>query len=133
MCGTVGAIPATRRRPRRCESSAAKRRRPRRRNPLNDMKPRGTLLWKLAALALAGLAASAYAPTNEAQMNPPAGMAFVPAGIFTAPFQRGKIAQRMEVKGFFFDASPVRSGEFLEFVRLNPAWRRSQVERRLAD
>src|SRR5687767_6030301 len=56
-----------------------------------------------------------------------AGMALIPAGDY-APLLRTKDEpERVSVAAFWLDARPVTNAEFLEFVRSNPAWRRSRV------
>jgi len=70
------------------------------------------------------LAGAAYAAP------PPENMALVPAGTYTPLFKsEGPIA----VPAFYLDAYPVTRGDFLEFVRENPPWRRSAVKRIFAD
>jgi formylglycine-generating enzyme required for sulfatase activity len=41
--------------------------------------------------------------------------------------------KEVPVNSFYLDASPVTVGEYLEFVRANPKWRRSQVRKLFAD
>lgn len=100
-----------------------------------NMKVRETTLCCVAAIVLAGTAMPLSTPTNSVPIttSAPVGMVLVPAGVFTAPFQSGNTPWRFGVKTFFLDTLPVTSGGFLEFVRANPQWRRSQVERRFTD
>src|SRR5215218_5669631 len=65
--------------------------------------------------------------------EPPAGMALVPAGSYTPLFRGEKETKVVAVPAFFLDVFPVTNGDFLEFVRANPKWRRSQVKRLFAD
>lgn len=56
----------------------------------------------------------------------------VPAGSFVPLFlQKGEMAT--EVAGFELDRRQVTRGEYLDFVRANPRWRRSQVKPVFAD
>jgi formylglycine-generating enzyme required for sulfatase activity len=57
----------------------------------------------------------------------------IPAGIFR-PFFRGENdPKEVRVQNFRLDAHPVTNAQFLEFVRANPRWQRSQVKRLFAD
>lgn len=64
---------------------------------------------------------------------PPAGMALVPTGLYRPAFRGEKDAKETPVKAFLLDIYPVTNAEFLEFVRANPRWQRSQVKRLFAD
>jgi sulfatase modifying factor 1 len=79
----------------------------------------------VAAVFAAALVAHASEPA-------PAGMARIGAGIYRPLFAGGNAAGT-RVKSFYLDVLPVTNEEFLEFVRANPAWRRSQVPRAWAD
>lgn len=60
------------------------------------------------------------------------GMAVIPAGTYSplyAPDGAGPVA----VHRFALDREPVTRGEFLDFVRRNPRWRRSAIAPSLAD
>lgn len=75
----------------------------------------------LCALAVCG--AESLAP----------GMVRIPDGVYR-PFFRGPgDPKEVPVKAFELDVLPVTSGEFLEFVRSHPQWRRSQVKHLFAD
>ncbi len=63
----------------------------------------------------------------------PPGMVAVPAGIYTPLFRSDRDAKTVAVKSLFLDATPVTNAEFLEFVRAQPRWQRSQVKRIFAD
>lgn len=76
------------------------------------------------ALLLHG-ACAAVAPSVA-----PPGMLLVAAGAYRPLFAA---AEPQPVPAFWLDARPVTNGEFLEFVRTHPAWRRSRVSRALAD
>ena len=60
------------------------------------------------------------------------GMAVIPQGTYS-PLYATKGAERVAVRGFALDREPVTRGEFLEFVRRNPEWRRSAAKRTAAD
>lgn len=61
------------------------------------------------------------------------GMALIPAGQYE-PILRGKDdVQQVAVAAFWLDVRPVTNADFLEFVRANPRWRRSQVRPLFAD
>ena len=64
---------------------------------------------------------------------PPAGMASIPAGVYRPLFRAETDPKEVEVKAFALDILPVTNGDFLEFVRANPRWRRSQVKRIFAE
>ena len=57
----------------------------------------------------------------------------VPAGIYRPLFAGENDLKEIPVAGFQLAATPVTNGEFLDFVRANPQWRRSQVKRLFAD
>jgi formylglycine-generating enzyme required for sulfatase activity len=61
-----------------------------------------------------------------------AGMAVLPQGSYS-PLYAAKGAERVSVKRFALDTEPVTRGEYLEFVRRNPQWRRGAVKRAAAD
>ena len=58
-------------------------------------------------------------------------MVRIPAGSYTPLYI--KDAETRKVEAFLIDTQPVTNAEFLEFVRVNPKWRRSQVKRLFAD
>src|SRR5436190_12716466 len=86
-----------------------------------------TALGCLLAFSSVGCATEPPAGTS------PPGMALVPAGAFTPLFRGEKEPKAVAVPAFFLDVFPVTNGDFLEFVRANPKWRRSQVKRLFAD
>lgn len=61
-----------------------------------------------------------------------AGMSVIPHGSF-APLYTAKGAERVSVSSFALDTEPVTRGDFLQFVRKNPVWRRSAITSSLAD
>src|SRR5215204_7421909 len=73
------------------------------------------------------------AAAGEACRRPPPGMVRVPAGRYVPLFRGENDPKDTPVSAFFLDVFPVTNGDFLEFVRANPKWRRSQVKRLFAD
>ena len=65
--------------------------------------------------------------------QPPAGMAVIPDGVYHPLFRAETDPKEVLVKAFALDVLPVANGDFLEFVRANPRWQRSQVKRIFAD
>jgi len=63
----------------------------------------------------------------------PPGMVCVPAGVYRPHFRSDSDAREVPVKAFALDIHPVTNAEFLDFVRANPRWRRSQVKRLFTD
>ena len=63
----------------------------------------------------------------------PPDMACVSNGVFRPLFRSQTDLKEVPVKSFYLDVVPVTNGKFLEFVRSNPRWRRSQVKRIFAD
>ncbi|MCL5020902.1 MAG: formylglycine-generating enzyme family protein, partial [Bacteroidetes bacterium] len=61
------------------------------------------------------------------------GMVLIEGGTFI-PFAKvnGRSVEAI-VRSFYIDAHPVTNREYLEFVRANPEWRRSQVKAIFAD
>ena len=55
------------------------------------------------------------------------------AGKYRPLFRGEKDPKEIAVAAFHLDVRPVTNGEFLEFVRTNPKWQRSQVKRLFAD
>lgn len=60
-------------------------------------------------------------------------MALIPSGRYTPLFRSESDPQEITVEAFLLDVLPVTNADFLEFVRANPKWRRSQVKRLFAD
>jgi sulfatase modifying factor 1 len=71
---------------------------------------------------------------QEREIAPaPIGMSLIPAGRYTLPFRGERDPKAIDFKSFYLDILPVTNADFLEFVRANPKWRRSQVKRVSAD
>ena len=91
-------------------------------------------LWNiLAAFTGAVLTSAAFAGASCPNPAPPPGMALVPTGRYAPLFRGEKDPKEVVVNAFFLDVVPVTNVEYLEFVKANPKWRRSQVKRLLAD
>jgi formylglycine-generating enzyme required for sulfatase activity len=63
----------------------------------------------------------------------PPDMVCVSNGVFHPLFRSQTDLADVPVKKFLLDAEPVTNEKFLQFVRANPRWRRSQVKRLFAD
>ncbi len=57
----------------------------------------------------------------------------VPAGIYRPLFSGENDLKEIPVSRFLMTTAPVTNGEFLDFVKANPQWRRSRVKRLFAD
>jgi formylglycine-generating enzyme required for sulfatase activity len=75
------------------------------------------------------------------QAGAPQGMVHIPSGSYAPLYretdstdvERLRPAPRIHVPAFYMDERPVTNAEFLEFVRLHPEWRRSEVRSVHAD
>jgi len=72
------------------------------------------------------------APASKAS-NPPDGMVQIPAGIYRPLLRSTTDLREVPVKAFHLDIVPVSNANFLEFVRANPRWQRSNIKRIFAD
>src|SRR5688572_23236911 len=70
---------------------------------------------------------------GESLVQTPDGMALIPSGRYTPLFRAETDPKQIEVPAFLLDQSPVTNADFLEFLRANPKWQRSQVKRLFAD
>jgi formylglycine-generating enzyme required for sulfatase activity len=80
----------------------------------------------LVSVALAGVLP---APTTVIEAGAASDMVRVPSGSYRPLFGPARLA----VAPFEMDLRPVTNGQFLEFVREHPEWRRSRVARIFAD
>ncbi len=64
-------------------------------------------------------------------VNPSVKMVYIPGGEYK-PFY-GSNTELVAVKPFLVDERPVTNQEYLEFVTVNPQWRKSEVKRLFAD
>jgi formylglycine-generating enzyme required for sulfatase activity len=95
---------------------------------------RGNLLRRITLPLFVGLIGLCAGHTGEpatAALLP--GMRRVPAGIHRPLFRGESDPKTISIAAFQLDAVPVTNGEFLDFVRANPRWQRSQVTRVFAD
>jgi formylglycine-generating enzyme required for sulfatase activity len=60
-------------------------------------------------------------------------MVLIPAGVYVPFSKNPRDAATEPVAAFLLDKYPVTNAEFLAFVRANPKWRRSQVNRLFAE
>jgi formylglycine-generating enzyme required for sulfatase activity len=67
------------------------------------------------------------------QPTAPPEMVAIPSGVYRPLFRAASEPKEISVDKFYLDRFPVTTGEFLEFVRANPRWRRSQVKPLFAD
>ena len=96
------------------------------------MKRQTAIVLSLALLGAMAVSIVARAQEQPAG-TPPAGMTLVPAGRYTPLFRADKDPKDIPVPAFWLDVLPVTNGDYLEFVRANPKWQRSQVKRLFAD
>jgi sulfatase modifying factor 1 len=62
-----------------------------------------------------------------------AAMALIPAGEYAPLIRMKDEPERVSVSAYWLDVRPVTNGEFLQFVRAHPQWRRSKVSPLFAD
>lgn len=83
--------------------------------------------WESATVGPAPQGTAITPPTPLVTTRTEADLVRLPGGNFIPLFmQKGEAA--VAVESFELDRRPVTRGEFLEFVRANPRWRRSQVK-----
>jgi formylglycine-generating enzyme required for sulfatase activity len=88
---------------------------------------------QLALTLITGLALVGVDCAEEATSKPPPDMARIPAGVYCPLFRGENDPKEVVVKSFLLNAIPVTNGDFLEFVRANAKWRRSQIKRLFAE
>ena len=93
------------------------------------------MLAFLKIIVVAGLALATVAARGAglAEPAPPPGMALVPSGRYEPLFRSEKDPKEVTVEAFLLDVAPVTNAEYLEFVKANPKWKRSEVKRLFAD
>jgi len=98
--------------------------------------------WKMADRATPGrrsssailyLLSSLFIAITVAAAEMPPGMVCVSNGVFHPLFRSQTDLKESPVKNFCLDVEPVTNEQFLNFVRANPRWQRSQVKRLFAD
>lgn len=94
-----------------------------------------TTLLRVFALSLSAVVfiSSPSAAAALGNIPTPSGMVLIPTGSYV-PLQRSaQDPESISVPSYLLDALPITNAQFLEFVRENPKWRRSQVSRLFAD
>jgi formylglycine-generating enzyme required for sulfatase activity len=95
-----------------------------------------------AALVLAGAASGVALATTPARETAAAAMVRIPAGSYAPLYSLPRAnardgsrpgTRRRPVAAFTMDVYPVTNGQYLEFVRAHPEWRRSRVKALFAD
>jgi formylglycine-generating enzyme len=84
-------------------------------------------LFSILLSALAFVSAEASEPVVVTNMIR------IPAGYYVLPFREPNDPKQVTVTEFLLDARPVTNADFLEFVKANPNWQKSQVKRLFAD
>lgn len=95
-------------------------------------RPAGMRSWFVPRL-MAALVVCASLIQGSAQSCAPAGMKQISDGVYRPLFRAITDPKEVRVKSFYLDVLPVTIADFLEFVRANPRWQRSQVKRLFAD
>jgi len=83
--------------------------------------------------AILYLLSSLFIAITVAAAEMPPGMVCVSNGVFHPLFRSQTDLKESPVKNFCLDVEPVTNEQFLNFVRANPRWQRSQVKRLFAD
>ena len=96
-------------------------------SPTGRGKSCGALPRLLVAFTLA---ICSHGLAGEQDATAPREMVLIPAGRYTPLFRGENEPNEVSVSPFLLDVYPVTNGEFLEFVRANPKWRRSEVKRK---
>jgi len=81
----------------------------------------------ILVLSAGSSAKSNAAPDSQTKMI------LIPGGYYLPLFKDEESSNKEFVKPFYIDTRPVTNAEFLEFVKANPGWRRSNVKRIFAD
>lgn len=84
-----------------------------------------------ANLALTGFLAQAGAEAAAGDTDESSAMARLEGGEYQPLY--AKAAEKRQVKAYWLGRTQVTNGDFLEFVRAHPEWRRSRVARSQAD
>lgn len=87
----------------------------------------------ILSLLLFSLIRPAISAGSDSEESAGHGMIRIPGGVYQPFFKGENVADQQEVQSFFMQKNPVTCGEFLEFVQVNPKWKRSQVRRLFAD
>ena len=87
---------------------------------------------KFILMAGCALQIASAQPVNSTNASPTA-MAQIPAGTYVPAFREPTEPSQVPVKAFLIDIKPVTNSDYLQFVRNQPQWRRSQIKRLFAD
>lgn len=88
---------------------------------------------RLVFVLIAGLALLGPNHLSLASTTGTEGMVCVPKGLHRLLYRAENAPKEVMVKAFWLDIYPVTNADFLEFVRANQRWRRSQVNRMFAE
>ena len=83
-------------------------------------------------LLIIALSAGLLAKSKSASNSLPK-MILISGGYYLPLFKDGGGSAKEFVKSFYIEPHPVTNGEYLEFVKANPQWRKSNVKRIFAD
>jgi len=67
------------------------------------------------------------------KINPPNEMAMISGGLYTPLYGDKNNDVKIKVAPFYIDKYPVTNAQFLEFVKANPRWQKSNVKKLFAD
>ncbi len=81
----------------------------------------------------AGGASAQGVSSRRPSLAQPAQMVSIPGGVYHPLFAAPTEPKQVPVRPFYLDQFPVTTADFLQFVRANPSWRRSQVKSLFAD
>jgi formylglycine-generating enzyme required for sulfatase activity len=87
----------------------------------------------LLALGAAVLSRGATAAEAVVRCSPAESYVLVPGGDFRSVLPEGSAAAASHVEPFALQRTPVTNGDFLDFVRSHPEWRRDRVPATMAD
>jgi len=88
----------------------------------------------MSAIPIVAALLGAFALANAEPIGPVAATSVpLPEGVYRPLFRSATEARQVPVKAFRLGICPVTNAEYLEFVRANPRWQRSQVKRLFAD
>lgn len=93
-----------------------------------DTTMKRNLDWHFrTALAVAVWCLCSSAVIGSERVRTPAGMVLIPAGSYRPLYREDTTQLDVNVAQFLLDVAPVTNAEFLEFVRQQPEWRRSNA------
>lgn len=86
---------------------------------------------KFRIISMIVVSAVIYFPLNNYSQTS-SGMVLIPSGYYE-PLFKDESDGKVKVDKFYMDVYPVTNEEFLDFVKANPRWRRSNVKKIFAD